>query len=338
MLTVVVGGFFGDEGKGKVVSYLSIADEVAVGVRCGSVNAGHTVVHGGRVWKLRVVPSAFVRKEAKLLIPPGALIRIDVLLKEMKETGVRGRLFLDPQTGVIEEKHVEAERASEHLKGKVGSTLQGVGAAASDRVLRKLRLARDFKELNDMLTDVPDEVHAALRSGMNVIVEGTQGTFLSLYHGTYPYVTSRDTTAAAFASEVGVGPRDVDEVVVVFKAYVTRVGGGPLPGELPEDEAVRRSWVERATVTGRVRRVAPFNVELARRAVMINSATQVAVTKVDALFPEASRVREWGKLPRKAREWIEGLENALRVPVTLIGTGPEVGAIIDRRKELGFLK
>ncbi len=338
MLTVVVGGFFGDEGKGKVVSYLSIADGVAAGIRCGSVNAGHTVVHGGRVWKLRVVPSAFVRKEAKLLIPPGALIRTDVLLRELRETGVAGRLFIDPQAGVIEGKHVEAERASEHLKGKVGSTLQGVGAAASDRVLRRLRLARDFEELKGMLTDVPGEVHAALRAGLNVIIEGTQGTFLSLYHGTYPYVTSRDTTASAFASEVGVGPKDVDEVVVVFKAYVTRVGGGPLAGELPEDEVLRRGWVERATVTGRVRRAAPFNIELARRAVMINSATQVAITKVDTLFPEASGVREWGKLPKEAREWVERIEDALNTPITLIGTGPEAESIIDRRRELGFLK
>jgi len=338
MLTVIVGGFFGDEGKGKIVSYLSIADEVAVGVRCGSVNAGHTVIHDGKVWKLRVVPSAFVRKEAKLLIPPGALVRIDVLLKELKETGVTGRLFIDPQAGVIEGKHIEAEKASSHLKGKIGSTLQGVGAAASDRVLRKLRLAKDFSELREMLMDVPAEVHAALRTGRNVVVEGTQGTFLSLYHGTYPYVTSRDTTASAFASEVGVGPKDVDEVVVVFKAYVTRVGGGPLPSELPASEVERRGWVEKAAVTGRLRRAAPFNVRLAKRAVMINSATQVAVTKVDALFPESSGVREWGKLPKEAREWVEWLENTLRTPVTLIGTGPETRAIIDRREELGFLK
>ena len=177
-----------------------------------------------------------------------------------------------------------------------------------------------------------------LDKGGDVIVEGTQGTFLSLYHGTYPYVTSRDTTASAFASEVGIGPKKVDEVIVVFKAFVTRVGSGPLEGELPFEKIVKRGWCEKATVTGRVRRAAPFNVELARKAVVLNSATQAAITKLDILFPEVEGATEWGKLPYKVRKWIEDIENAINTPVTLIGTGEDARHIIDRRRELGFLK
>ncbi|MCD6324610.1 MAG: adenylosuccinate synthetase [Desulfurococcales archaeon] len=336
MLEIIVGGFFGDEGKGKITAYLALKASASLAVRCGAVNAGHTVTFNGRKYGLRVVPSAFVNPNTVLAVAPGALVRLDVMSREVAGTGVEGRFFLDRNTGIIEESHVERERADARLSGVIGSTLQGVGAAMSDRVFRRLRLAKDFQKLEGMLTDVSEEVHEKLHGGETVLVEGTQGTYLSLYHGTYPYVTSRDTTASAFASEVGVGPKDVDEVIVVFKAYVTRVGAGPLPGELSESEAERLGWSEVATVTGRARRAAPFNPELARRAVMLNSATQAAVTKVDVLFPEAKGVREWGKLPREVRNWVDLVEGFIGVPVTLIGTGPNPEEVVDRRAELGF--
>ena len=335
MLTVLVGGFFGDEGKGKIAGYLALRDNIEIAVRTGSINAGHTVEYDGRTWKLRILPSAFLNSKTKLLIAAGALVRLDVLFDEIEKTDSRGRVFVDMQTGIIEEKHVDMERRDALLSGKIGSTLQGVGAAMSDRVLRRLRVAREVPELKEMLTDVATEVNEALDNGLKVMIEGTQGAFLSLYHGTYPYVTSRDTTAGTIISEVGVGPKRVDEVIVVFKSYVTRVGGGPLENELPEDEIVRRGWCERGTVTGRVRRAAPFNVKLARQAIMLNSATQIAITKIDKLFPEARGVREWSKLPPQAKRWIEEIESKLKTPVTLIGTGPDVQETIDLRKDLG---
>ncbi len=338
MLTVLVGGFFGDEGKGKIAGYLALNDNIEIAVRTGSINAGHTVEYSGRTWKLRILPSAFLNRKARLLIAAGALVRLDVLFDEIEKTDSRGRVFVDMQTGIIEEKHVDMERRDALLSGKIGSTLQGVGAAMADRVLRRLRVARDIPELREMLTDVAEEVNEALDNGLKVMIEGTQGAFLSLYHGTYPYVTSRDTTAGTIISEVGVGPKRVDEVIVVFKSYVTRVGGGPLENELPEDEIVRRGWCERGTVTGRVRRAAPFNVKLARRAILLNSATQIAITKIDKLFPEARGVREWSKLPLQAKRWVEEIESELKTPVTLIGTGPDVQETIDLRKDLGVQK
>ncbi len=338
MLTIVVGGFFGDEGKGKISAYLGLADDVSGAVRCGSINAGHTVTYGVRKWKLRIIPSAFINEKTKLLIPAGALIKLDVLINEIKETNTKGRVFLDFNIGVIEDTHVVRERKDLRLTNEIGSTLQGVGAAMSDRALRRLKPACSFRKLNGMLINVSETVIDLIEKGDNVLVEGTQGTFLSLYHGTYPYVTSRDTTASAFASEVGIGPKHVDEVIVVFKAFMTRVGEGPLEGEIPPSEASRRGWKEVATVTGRVRRVAPFNTKLAKKAIRLNSATQAAITKVDVLFPRAKGVREWGKLPKKARSWIEDLESELRLPISLIGTGSEALHIIDRRKDLGLLK
>ncbi len=335
-LTIVVGGFFGDEGKGKVVGFLGLRDKPSIAVRCGAINAGHTVVYKNKTWKLRIVPSAFINPTTKLMVAPGALIRLDVLFNEIETTGTKGRLYIDYNTGIITSEHTEFERRDALLKGKIGSTLQGVGAAMADRVLRRLKLARDYTQLKDMLIDVPLEVNEAIDKGEYVLIEGTQGFYLSLYHGTYPYVTSRDTTACAFASEVGIGPKKIDDVIIVFKAYMTRVGGGPLPNELSLNEAKRRGWIERATVTGRIRRVAPFNVNLAKRAIMVNSATQIAITKIDILYPEAKCTREWDKLPLEARKWIEYLEEELKVPITLIGTGEEVLCMVDRRNELGL--
>jgi adenylosuccinate synthase len=338
MLSVVVGGFFGDEGKGKVVAYLALNDEVNAAVRVGSVNAGHTVIWGGKEFKLRIIPSAFVNGGCKLYIGAGSLVRLDVFFREVTTLGVAGRVFVDKNAGIIEDKHVETEARDEYLRNSIGSTLQGVGAAMVDRVMRRLKLARDFPELSTYLVDLVDELWRILDSGGNVLVEGTQGTYLSLYHGTYPYVTSRDTTASGILSEVGLGPKHVDEVILVFKSYVTRVGSGPLPGELPLEEVINRGWLEKASVTGRMRRAAPFDYNLARRAVILNSATQAALTCLDKVFPPSARVREWGKLPPEAKRWVEDLEDAIGIPVTLIGTGDDVTHMIDRRKDLGVMR
>jgi adenylosuccinate synthase len=335
-LAIVVGGFFGDEGKGKVGAYLALADKPSIAVRCGSINAGHTVSFSGKTWKLRLVPTFFVNSSTTLMLAAGALIRLDVFFKEVEETGAKGRIYVDRNAGVIEEKHVEAEKNDPFLAKDVGSTLQGVGFAMADRVLRKLRLAKDFEVLKEYIADVAQEVNCALDRGELVYIEGVQGTFLSLYHGTYPYVTSRDTTAAAFASEVGVGPKRVDHVIVVFKSYVTRVGGGPLEGELTREEAEKLGLVEVATVTGRRRRAALFNTQLARRAIMLNSATQIAITRLDTLYPQDRCVREWGNLSKEAKNWLENLEKELGVPITIISTGEDALCTIDRRKELGL--
>ena len=330
---MVVGGFFGDEAKGKVVAYLSLVDSPDLCVRTGAPNAGHTVVVDGTSIVLRSVPSCFVNKSTRLSVAPGALINVKVFLAEVEKTRFT---YLDYSTGVIEDRHVEAEKSDEYLIRVIGSTGSGVGYAMAERVLRKLKLARDYPQLQKFLTDVPAMVNDVVDSGGSVIIEGSQGTFLSLYHGTYPYVTSRDTTAAGIISEVGISPRKVSDVILVFKAFVTRVGSGPLPGELSSDEVERLGWVERGSVTGRPRRAAPFNMELARRSVMLNSPTQIAITKLDALFPEARGRTRWDELPVEARRWIEQLMDELKVPITLIGTGPDIRDMVDLRREYGL--
>ena len=334
MATVIVGGFFGDEGKGKIISYLALKDDVDIAVRGGvGPNAGHTTVYKGVKSKLRMLPSAFVNKRTKLMIGAGVIVNPKVLVDEIKRFNVENRFMIDPNCCIIEEKHINEDRGG-HLKDKIGTTGTGTGPANSDRVLRKAKVVRDLPELQKYIGDVAFEVNKALDEGKLVLLEGTQGTYLSLFHGTYPFVTSKDVTASAICSDAGIGPKKVKDVVVVFKAYVTRVGAGPLEGELSKEEAKRRGWLEFGTVTGRQRRVAPFNFELAKRAVMLNSATQIALTKLDVLYPECKDVKDFEMLSDRAKKFIKRIEEELRVPVTLIGTGEETISVIDRRSEL----
>jgi len=330
--SVIVCGFFGDTGKGKVISYLALKDKVVVTVRAGvGPNAGHTVLYKGKEYKLRMLPSAFVNEKCRLLIGPGVLINPEVLLREIELTQSARRVGVDPQCAIIEARHIEADKRGQ-LAEQIKTTGTGTGPCNAERALRTVKLARDLPELQKYLVDVPLEVNQAIDDGRNVLIEGTQGTYLSLYHGTYPYCTSKDVTASAACSDVGVGPKKVNEVIIVFKAFTTRVGAGPLQGEVSPEEAEKRGWREIATVTGRPRRAAPFSYELAKRAVMLNSATQAAITKIDVLFPECKGARSYDALSRDAKKFIESVEKEIKVPVMLIGTGPDAFEIVDRRK------
>lgn len=330
--TVVVGGFFGDEGKGKIISYLAIKDNPKIIVRGGAgPNAGHTIRDGDKTYKVRMLPSGFLNKTAKVMIGPGVVINPSVLLKEIQDFDASGRAFIDKHCGIIEESHLLRDSKGE-IKEKIGSTGSGTGPANADRAMRILKLAKDIDSLSSLIVDVPAEINSALSLNQNVLVEGTQGTFLSLWHGTYPFVTSKDVTASGICADVGLGPKKVDEIIVVFKAYVTRVGTGPLAKELSLDEAERKGWSEFGTVTGRQRRAADFDFDLARRAIMLNSATQISITKLDVLFPNCAGKTSFEELSADAQSFIKNIEEKLNTPVTIIGTGPNVNEIIDRRK------
>ncbi len=327
--TVIVGGFFGDEGKGKIVSYLALKDNPSIVVRGGAgPNAGHTIADGEKVYKVRMLPSGFLNKSSKVMIGPGVVINPTILLKEINDFGVSDRAFVDQRCGIIEETHVERDSV---LKTTIGSTGSGTGPANADRAMRTLKLAKDINSLSSYLKDVPTAVNQALDENKGVLVEGTQGTYLSLWHGTYPYVTSKDVTASGICSDIGLGPKRVDEVMVVFKSYVTRVGEGPLENELASDTISKKGWSEWGTVTGRQRRAAEFNFSLAKKAIMLNSATQIAITKLDVLFPSCAHKTSYASLDGEAKSFIKNIEDKLGVPVTLIGTGPAINDIVDKR-------
>ena len=329
--TVVVGGFFGDEGKGKIISYLSIKDNPKIIVRGGAgPNAGHTIRDGDKVYKVRMLPSGFLNKNAKVMIGPGVVVNPDVLKKEINDFGVSGRSFVDKHCGIIEETHLNRDSKGE-LKEKIGSTGSGTGPANADRAMRVLKLAKEIDSLSSLVVDVPEEINSVISANENLLVEGTQGTFLSLWHGTYPFVTSKDVTASGICADVGLGPTKVDEVIVVFKSYVTRVGTGPLDKELSVEEAEKKGWSEFGTVTGRQRRAADFDFDLARRAILLNGATQICITKLDVLFPNCAGKNSYSDLSEDAKSFLENIESKLNTPVTLIGTGPSVNDVIDRR-------
>ncbi len=329
---VTVGGFYGDEGKGKIIAYLAKKDNCSIAVRGGvGPNAGHTFVDEGKMYKVRMLPSAALNRSTRLLIGPGVLINPEILLKEIEIFNAGDRTFIDTQCGIIDQKHIEKDNLENHLKGFIGTTGSGTGPANADRAFRLLKLAREVEALSLYLEDVSSSVNYALDNKENVIVEGTQGTFLSLYYGEYPYVTSKDVTASGICSDVGIGPKKVDEVLVVFKSYVTRVGGGPLQDEVTREEAEKRGWLEYGSVTGRERRSSPFDMNLAKKAIRLNSATQIAITKLDVIFPETRGIREFNKLSEKAKEFIHNIEAETGVKVILIGTGAELNDIIDRR-------
>ena len=330
--TVITGAFWGDEGKGKIISYLALKDQPDLCVRTGSVNAAHTVWYKGKRYALHMVPATFICEKCRLLIGAGANVHVAKFLEEVELTNVKNRIGVDRQASIIEEKHSIQDKTSAHLKG-IGTTGWGVGPAIEERVRRTAKLAKDIPELQPYLTDVAKEVNEAIDAGKTVILEGTQGFMLSLFHGTYPYVTGRDTSASAICSEAGVGPTRVDNVLIVFKAFITRVGGGPLPGELTKEEALKRGWFEKAAGTGRDRRSAPFNFEIAKKSAMINGATQAAVTKLDILYPQCKGARTYEQLPEEAKRFISEIEKQTGVPVVLIGTGPDALDVIDRRKQ-----
>jgi len=329
MKTILVGGQYGDEGKGKILSHLAIADDPDVVARGGvGPNAGHEVNHQGRRYPLRLVPCGFTNERSRLLIGAGVFVNPEVLLKEIEMIGCQDRFGLDRRAGLITKEHLERESASENAK-RIGSTKSGGGEALVDRVRRVGKLVSDEPSLKPYLTDVAKEVNSA----KSALIEGSQAFMLSNLYGGYPYVTSKDVSASTIAADVGLGPTKVDEVVMVIKSYTTRVGAGPLEGEVGEAEAKARDMQEYGTVTGRPRRTSlDLHFDDLREAAMINGATQIALTKMDIRFPGNSGIKDYQALSKEARAYIERIEKELEAPVTLIGTGPDSSHIIDRRK------
>ncbi len=330
-VTVVVGGQFGSEAKGKVISFL--ANEFDMAVRTGAPNAGHTVFHEGEIYRLQQVPATFSNPRCQLFIGAGALIDPVILKNEIERTKTADRIFIDPRAGIIQEKHAAQEA---ELTKNIGSTGKGCGAALVDRIWRK-----DFTLAKDILTeyplvDVATKINEGIDAGKSLLVEGTQGFGLSMYHGIYPFVTSRDATAANFLAEAGISPLLVTDIILVMRTFPIRVAGnsGPLPHEITWEELSRRigkEVVERTTVTKKIRRVAEFDLAIVQKAILVNRPTQIALQFLNYLYPQDEGKCTWEALSGDAKGYVDALERELGVPITLVGTGQENAAMIDRR-------
>ena len=221
--SILVGGAWGDEGKGKCITYLCDTDKPNIIARAGvGPNAGHSVEFNGEKYGLRLTPSGFVHTDAKLMIGAGVLVNPDVLFKEfedLKKYNVKERMGVDSRCAIINDEHMTRDKNSEYLSKKIGSTGSGCGPANSDRVLRTIDLARDVPELEDYIVDVSLEVNDAIDNGEDVFIEGSQGFALSLYYGSYPYVTSKDTTASTLVGPTPTSAANVDAVVSLLVTY-----------------------------------------------------------------------------------------------------------------------
>jgi adenylosuccinate synthase len=332
--TIIVGGFFGDEGKGKIVAHIAYKDKPVIISRGGvGPNAGHTVQVGDREYGVRMVPSGFVYKQARLCIGSGVLVDPRILKQEIEMLDVKGRVFVDKRCGIITEDHIARDKGSAHLSKKIGSTGSGCGPANSDRVMRLSPQAKDVPELAEYLLDVPKAIDDELKQGRTVLLEGTQGFGISLYYGTYPFVTSKDTSASQIAADNGVGPTKIDDVIVVFKAYPTRVGEGPFITEMTAEKSDSMGIQEFGTVTHRKRRIGGWDGDMARYSAMINGCTQAAITGIDRVDKTCFGVTEYGKLSKKAKDFLKKAEDDIGSPISLISTGPEMTQIIDLREE-----
>jgi adenylosuccinate synthase len=341
-ISVVVGGQFGSEGKGKTALEIVRRDRsVAAAVRVGGTNSGHTAIgNGGRRYALRQLPAAAVDRSVRVILPPGSYVDIGIFREEMERLELGpDQVAVSPMARIITEEHKSWERAAD-LGRTIGSTQSGTGAAVMAMTARsaaQLPLqsvqAEEVPELQDYLADTGWELRRMLDAGKRVVVEGTQGFGLSLLQGGFwPKATSRDTTAAAFLAEAGLSPLDVDDVTLVIRCHPIRVAGdsGPLPGQTSWEHIAAEAGIaedirESTTVTRRLRRVGRFDPEIVRRAIQANQPTRIVLNHLDYVD---LRVRD-RSLTAKAQAFVETIEEGIGHRVDWLGIGP--GQMMDRQ-------
>ena len=282
----------------------------------------------------------------KLLIGPGAVLNVERLQQEIAECQVNfDRLGIDRNAMVITCEDISREA---ELVAGIGSTGQGTGAALSRRILERnlsTKLAKDVPELAPYMCSTLEVLQETLAESGRICLEGTQGTALSLYHGPYPYVTSRDTTVSGCLSEAGIPPRLVRRVVMVCRTYPIRVQSppgatsGPMSQEITLKDISERSGIpldelektERTSTTNRKRRIGEFDWELLRNASLLNRPTDIALTFTDYLTVDNRAAKRFEQLHADTINFIEEIEQVSDARVSLIGTGFNHRSIIDRR-------
>lgn len=272
------------------------------------------------------------------------MIDVVILMREIADCAVpAGRLAIDPCALIIEERDAERESG---LKHAIGSTGTGGGAALARRIEQRgtagaVRMARDMPELSPYVRETALVLEEAMALGGRVFIEGTQGTGLSVLHGSFPHVTSRDTTVGTLLAETGVAPQMLRRVIVAFRTYPIRVGGrsGPMGREITWDTVAQRSGLapeqlkeaEIGSVSGNPRRVAEFSWAQLRHSARLNGATDIALTFADYLDARNRRARRVSQLTGETIEFINEVEAVAAAPVSLISASFDGRGPIDRR-------
>ena len=329
----VIGGQWGDEGKGKVIDYLA-GDVDSVVRYAGGNNAGHTVVNDKGTFQLHLVPSGICWPNVYGIIGNGVVVDPDVLVGELTEIAARGidtsKLFISERAHLIMPYHVVLDRLEEEARGDaaIGTTGRGIGPAYMDKTGRmgirvgdlldwdtlEPLVAQNLKQKNALITKIYgseplalDDVLAKCRiwadqmtpyakateqlvqdllaQNKKVLLEGAQGTLLDIDHGSYPYVTSSSPSIGGACTGLGLNPQAIKGVLGVFKAYSTRVGSGPMPSEINDEEAeeIREKAQEFGVTTGRARRIGWFASIAARYSQLVNGFTGLVLTRLDIL-------------------------------------------------------
>lgn len=330
--TILVGAQWGDEGKGKIIDFLT--DEADIVVRSqGGNNAGHTIVIGGEKYVLHLIPSGILRRSKTCVIGNGVVLDPVSLVGEIDGLLARGvkvgkNLLISDAAHLVLPYHRSLDELREVQKGskKIGTTKRGIGPAYADKASRTglrmsdlmrpdvftAKLTQRIKENNAILkshglaplngkkilqdylaageklrpfvTNTVIFLHRALELKQSMLFEGAQGTFLDIDHGTYPFVTSSNTTAGGASTGSGVPPHRIDSVLGVMKAYTTRVGEGPFA---TEDEGLsdrlHAMGREYGATTGRARRCGWFDAVSTRYSTMVNGIDKIAITNLDGL-------------------------------------------------------
>lgn len=342
-IVAVIGAQYGSEGKGVVVHRMAMDRHYQHHVRVGGPNAGHSFIHHTQKYVVQSIPVGFVDPDSILVLGAGAVINPRILKREIEELEkhghlIRHRLLIDANATVL---HEEDEYAEGHTSGelhrRIGSTGEGVGAARHRRMRRdKIERATVFScpEMFRELGHICDTVSQLSKSG-SILLEGSQGSGLSLTHGPWPYCTSADTNAAQLCADAGVPPMALSDVMLVARTFPIRVAGnsGPLHHETNwEDISLRlaRPVEERTTVTKKVRRIGHWDQELYERAVLMNGPRpSVALTFMDYVNPSDQFVTRWEDLSRQASQFILDHIGRLGERLKYVGTGvhPEKGWI-----------
>lgn len=306
-LTVVVGGQYGSEGKGAIVA--KIANDYDVHVRVGSPNAGHTIHWHNEKHVMQSIPCGWINPCARIVIGRGALLNMKQFMKELVHIlqyypNFLDRLYIDPEAGILDEKfHMEEGGTEGEMHKRIGSTGEGVGPARIARLKRDKSEFRQFKDVAEeyglsgcLASNTPNLLVRWQDTGSNILIEGTQGSALSLLHSHYPYCTSIDTNAAGIISEVGIAPSRVTNVLMVCRTYPIRVAGNSGPMENEIDWGTLNTRIkhmggvpiepEKTTVTHKVRRIAEWDDELFKQSCILNAPTEIALTFADYIDPD----------------------------------------------------
>lgn len=327
--TVIVDALWGDSGKGKIAAYLAQRYQAAYAVRAGTgTNAGHSIYFAdGSSLKTHQLPCAVLDPQTQIRVGSGVCVDPERFFEELDTLepryGLRARTRVDFRCPVITPEHRQREADDPVLQGTVGTVASGTGACRADFVLRRAQQAAAHPALSPFCTDVAAELNQACAAGHDVIIEGSQGTHLSLaLSRDYPYCTSDNCTTAALADDVGLNWQHIGQVVLVVKALPSRVGAGPLPLQLETEEEDRRGIAEYGVTSGRRRRKASgLSWPHLDEAVQLNGPTQFALTFCDHLDPAAPQARDRSQLPAAVRQLVTRLEERYNIPVTLCDCG-----------------